>query len=73
MAASGSPESEVSDAGSIECFHAYTPAEVFVQGLAGQFNQQDVESIIHAQKHMYVLRNDHIKQNMTCKIYPSYF
>ncbi|XP_076042553.1 kxDL motif-containing protein CG10681 [Oratosquilla oratoria] len=48
MAAS-SPES---DLGSIECFQNYTAPEVFVQGLAGQINQQDVEAIIRAQKQM---------------------
>ena len=48
MAAS-SPES---DLGSIECFQNYTAPEVFVQGLAGQINQEDVEAIIRAQKQM---------------------
>lgn len=48
MAAS-SPESDI---GSIECFQNYTAPEVFVQGLAGQINQQDVEAIIRAQKQM---------------------
>ncbi|ROT80020.1 hypothetical protein C7M84_001245 [Penaeus vannamei] len=38
--------------GSIECFQNYTAPEVFVQGLAGQINQQDVEAIIRAQKQM---------------------
>jgi len=41
-----------SDIGSIECFQNYTAPEVFVQGLAGQINQQDVEAIIIAQKQM---------------------
>lgn len=49
MAVSGSPESDV---GSFECFQNYTAPEVFVQGLAGQINQQDVEAIIRAQKQM---------------------
>ncbi|KAL7642653.1 UNVERIFIED_CONTAM: hypothetical protein RMT77_007217 [Armadillidium vulgare] len=49
MAVSGSPES---DLGSFECFQNYTAPEVFVQGLAGQINQQDVEAIIRAQKQM---------------------
>ncbi|KAK8387402.1 hypothetical protein O3P69_018175 [Scylla paramamosain] len=48
MAAS-SPDS---DLGSIDCFQNYTAPEVFVQGLAGQINQQDVEAIIRAQKQM---------------------
>ncbi|XP_050700673.1 kxDL motif-containing protein CG10681-like [Eriocheir sinensis] len=48
MAAS-SPDSEL---GSIECFQNYTAPEVFVQGLAGQIHQQDVEAIIRAQKQM---------------------
>lgn len=41
-----------SDIGSIDCFQNYTAPEVFVQGLAGQINQQDVEAIIRAQKQM---------------------
>nr|CAG4644259.1 EOG090X0CBU [Lepidurus arcticus] len=41
-------ESEVG----FECFHNYTASEVFVQGLAGLVNQEDVEAIIKAQKHM---------------------
>jgi KxDL motif-containing protein 1 len=44
------PDSEL---GSIECFQNYTAPEVFVQGLAGLVNQQDVESMIRAQKQMY--------------------
>ncbi|KAG7170362.1 KxDL motif-containing protein, partial [Homarus americanus] len=48
MAAS-SPDS---DLGSIDCFQNYTAPEVFVQGLAGQINQQDVEAIVRAQKQM---------------------
>ncbi|CAB0004773.1 unnamed protein product [Nesidiocoris tenuis] len=43
------PESEL---GSIECFQNYTASEVFVQGLAGIVDQQDVESMIRAQKQM---------------------
>ncbi|XP_059480980.1 kxDL motif-containing protein CG10681 [Neocloeon triangulifer] len=43
------PESEI---GSIECFQNYTAPEVFIQGLAGLVNQQDVESMIRAQKQM---------------------
>ncbi|XP_065347247.1 kxDL motif-containing protein CG10681 [Cloeon dipterum] len=43
------PESEL---GSIECFQNYTAPEVFIQGLAGLVNQQDVESMIRAQKQM---------------------
>ncbi|XP_015524258.1 kxDL motif-containing protein CG10681 isoform X2 [Neodiprion pinetum] len=45
----GTPES---DAGSFECFQNYTAPEVFVQGLAGIVDQQDVESMIRAQKQM---------------------
>lgn len=45
------PDSEL---GSIECFQNYTAPEVFVQGLAGLVNQQDVEAMIRAQKQMYV-------------------
>lgn len=38
----------------MECsiYQNYTAAEVFVQGLAGLVNQQDVESMIRAQKKM---------------------
>lgn len=45
----GTPES---DNVSIECFQNYTAPEVFVQGLAGMVDQQDVESMIRAQKQM---------------------
>ncbi|XP_063975154.1 kxDL motif-containing protein CG10681 [Diachasmimorpha longicaudata] len=48
-AAQGTPES---DAGSFECFQNYTAPEVFIQGLAGIVDQQDVESMIRAQKQM---------------------
>ncbi|KAH0948179.1 hypothetical protein HN011_012309 [Eciton burchellii] len=48
-AAQGTPES---DTGSFECFRNYTAPEVFVQGLAGIVDQQDVESMIRAQKQM---------------------
>ncbi|KAK6628849.1 hypothetical protein RUM43_002665 [Polyplax serrata] len=41
-----------SDSVSIECFRNYTAPEVFVQGLAGMVDQQDVESMIRAQKQM---------------------
>ncbi|XP_023030200.1 kxDL motif-containing protein CG10681 [Leptinotarsa decemlineata] len=44
----GTPESDFS----IECFQNYTAPEVFIQGLAGIVDQQDVESMIRAQKHM---------------------
>lgn len=39
---------------SMECsiYQNYTASEVFVQGLAGLVNQQDVESMIRAQKKM---------------------
>ena len=33
-------------------YQNYTASEVFVQGLAGLVNQQDVESMIRAQKKM---------------------
>jgi hypothetical protein len=45
----GTPESDFS----IECFQNYTAPEVFIQGLAGIVDQQDVESMIRAQKQMY--------------------
>jgi hypothetical protein len=45
-----SPESE--DIGSIECFQNFTAPEVFVQGLAGIVDQQDVEMMVRAQKQM---------------------
>lgn len=48
----GTPESE---AGSFECFQNYTAPEVFIQGLAGIVDQQDVESMIRAQKQMWVV------------------
>lgn len=44
----GTPESDFS----IECFQNYTAPEVFIQGLAGIVDQQDVESMIIAQKQM---------------------
>ncbi|KAJ9579503.1 hypothetical protein L9F63_004851 [Diploptera punctata] len=47
--AENTPES---DLGSIECFQNYTAPEVFIQGLAGIVDQQDVESMIRAQKQM---------------------
>lgn len=43
------PESEI---GSIEWFQNYTASEVFIQGLAGIVDQEDVESMIRAQKQM---------------------
>ncbi|XP_067003025.1 kxDL motif-containing protein CG10681 isoform X2 [Anabrus simplex] len=49
MAAENTPES---DLGSIECFQNYTAPEVFIQGLAGIVDQQDVEAMIRAQKQM---------------------
>lgn len=38
----------------LECsiYQNYTASEVFVQGLAGVVNQQDVEAMIRAQKKM---------------------
>ncbi|XP_051170236.1 kxDL motif-containing protein CG10681 [Leptopilina boulardi] len=47
--AQGTPES---DTGSFECFQNYTAPEVFIQGFAGIVDQQDVESMIRAQKQM---------------------
>lgn len=47
--AENTPES---DLGSIECFQNYTAPEVFIQGLAGIVDQQDVEAMIIAQKQM---------------------
>lgn len=35
----------------------YSPAEAFIQGLAGLVNQSDVENIIRAQKQMFVNRS----------------
>ncbi|RZF33307.1 hypothetical protein LSTR_LSTR007652 [Laodelphax striatellus] len=49
MATETTPESDI---GSIECFQNYTSPEVFIQGLAGIVDQQDVESMIRAQKQM---------------------
>ncbi|XP_039297375.1 kxDL motif-containing protein CG10681 [Nilaparvata lugens] len=49
MATETTPESDI---GSIECFQNYTAPEVFIQGLAGIVDQQDVESMIRAQKQM---------------------
>lgn len=46
--ANGTPESEFS----IECFQNYSAPEVFVQGLAGMVDQNDVELLIRAQKNM---------------------
>lgn len=48
--AQGTPESDFS----IECFQNYTAPEVFIQGLAGIVDQQDVETMIRAQKQMQV-------------------
>ncbi|XP_056638928.1 kxDL motif-containing protein CG10681 [Diorhabda carinulata] len=44
----GTPESDFS----IECFQNYAAPEVFIQGLAGIVDQQDVETMIRAQKQM---------------------
>lgn len=49
MASENTPES---DFGSIECFQNYTASEVFIQGLAGIVDQQDVEAMVRAQKQM---------------------
>ncbi|XP_023246952.1 kxDL motif-containing protein CG10681 isoform X2 [Copidosoma floridanum] len=50
--AAGNQVTPESEAGSFECFQNYTAPEVFVQGLAGIVDQQDVESMIRAQKEM---------------------
>ena len=44
----------VSYGNDLECsiYQNYTASEVFVQGLAGVVNQQDVEAMIRAQKKM---------------------
>lgn len=47
--------SDLDETPSIECFQNYTAPEVFIQGLAGIVNQEDVESMIIAQKEMYVV------------------
>jgi len=49
LMAGNTPDSEL---GSIECFQNYTAPEVFIQGLAGIVDQQDVESMLRAQKQM---------------------
>lgn len=46
--ANDTPESEFS----IECFQNYAASEVFIQGLAGIVDQNDVEILIRAQKTM---------------------
>ncbi|KAG7300605.1 hypothetical protein JYU34_014899 [Plutella xylostella] len=46
--ANDTPESDFS----IECFQNYSAPEVFVQGLAGMVDQNDVETLIRAQKNM---------------------
>ncbi|XP_050543835.1 kxDL motif-containing protein CG10681 [Daktulosphaira vitifoliae] len=43
---------DLDDTSSIECFQNYTAPEVFIQGIAGIVNQEDVESMIIAQKEM---------------------
>lgn len=47
-----SPHSEGGTSENVECFQNFTAPEVFVQGLAGMVNQQDVETIIRSQKYM---------------------
>ena len=49
-----SGDNEERDLGEMECsiYQNYSAAEVFVQGLAGVVNQQDVEAMIRAQKKM---------------------
>lgn len=46
--------SDLDETPSIECFQNYTAPEVFIQGIAGIVNQEDVESMIIAQKEMQV-------------------
>lgn len=46
--------SDLDETPSIECFQNYTAPEVFIQGIAGIVNQEDVESMIIAQKEMFV-------------------
>lgn len=46
-----SPVHELGELG-FECFQNFTPPEVFVQGMAGFINQNDVEAMIRAQKQM---------------------
>ena len=48
------PKEDTTPAQDMECsiYQNYTASEVFVQGLAGLVNQQDVESMIRAQKKM---------------------
>ena len=52
VSTSGTQSTPESETGSFECFQNYTAPEVFVQGLAGIVDQQDVESMIRAQKQM---------------------
>ena len=46
------PAATGNDAMECSIYQNYSAAEVFVQGLAGVVNQQDVESMIRAQKKM---------------------
>ena len=48
------PAEDPLSAAPLECsiYQNYSASEVFVQGLAGVVNQQDVESMIRAQKKM---------------------
>lgn len=48
--------SDLDETPSIECFQNYTAPEVFIQGIAGIVNQEDVESMIIAQKEMQVFQ-----------------
>lgn len=50
--ASGTNLSTAGDPMECSIYQNYSAAEVFVQGLAGMVNQQDVESMIRAQKKM---------------------
>ena len=47
-----SPDTSEGDSPNVECFQNFTGPEVFVQGLAGMVNQQDVETIIGSQRYM---------------------
>lgn len=46
--------SQMEGANDLECsiYQNYSASEVFVQGMAGVVNQQDVEAMIRAQKKM---------------------
>ncbi|KMQ98062.1 kxdl motif-containing protein [Lasius niger] len=64
-AAQDTPES---DTGSFECFRNYTAPEVFIQGLAGIVDQQDVESMIRAQKQILKTAGTEFKKHIALLI-----